>query len=99
MPANITPNSRIPFGRRGRGSQRGRKLGDCTDSHLKWITSNLTDTDLHAWAVAARAVLDARAVEGKIIAKEKSLEAQADSLLRCAGFGYLAKGGRRRKRK
>ena len=93
MAETITANSRVPFGRKrfpGDVPMKGRKLCELNDAQLKWITS-LVDTDLHVWAVAARGVLDFRAKMGLVFAGEDAMEAEADRLLREAGFGHLAK--------
>ena len=102
MPETITANTRVPFGTKrfpGQAPMKGRKLCELSDSALRWI-AGMRDTDLHAWAVAAQGVLDFRAKIGQAFAAEDDAEAQANALLKNAGFGHLAKPlkpeGRRR---
>ena len=89
--ADVTENSRIPFGKPGRFGFKGKKLGSLADKALEWIARELWDSDLHAWALAARTIIDKRAVEGKKIEREKSLDQQADDFLRNRGYGKLAR--------
>ena len=84
----ITPSSRVPF---RRGPNKGKRVKDCDDATLIWMTSNYTVTDFHMYAVAARQVLDARAAGEASMQAEADLETQADEFLRRHGAGYLAR--------
>ena len=74
----ITPNSKLTFGK-----HRGKKLLHCDSGYLEWMVANLADGDFHQWVLAARAELDARSKDGL---HHGDLEAQADEILRQAGF-------------
>jgi len=86
--AKITENSRVPFGRK---PDKGKRLGEVSDKFLAWIAESLWDTDMHAWAYAAKTIIDKRATAGKRIEQELSLDAQADAFLRNRGYGDLAR--------
>jgi len=86
--AEVTENSRVPFGRK---PDKGKKLRDCSDSFLKWIVQSLWDTDHHAWAYAAKKIICGRALVDKLVEREMSLTAQADAFLRNRGYGDLAR--------
>lgn len=74
---SITPNTRVPFGTKC----RGLKLSACPADYLQWMVDNLKDSDLHEWAIAAKAVLadPTRHVE-------RSVEEQANDFLRKHGI-------------
>ena len=86
--AKITENSRVPFGRK---PDKGKRLGEVSDKFLAWIVKNLWDTDMHAWAFAAKKIIGGRAAAGKQVKQEMSLDAQADAFLRNRGYGGLAR--------
>ena len=81
MAKKITRQSKITFGK-----HKGRKISTCDTGYLRWIVAKLTDSDLYAWAAAAEAELAVRAKEGRLDEQHKTLEQQADDLLRKAGF-------------
>jgi len=74
----ITQNTKIPFSK-----YRGTKLRDLPDGFLVWMESHLKDTDFHDWAVAGATEIARRSQESIQV---KSLEQQADELLRSAGY-------------
>jgi hypothetical protein len=74
----VTPTSRVPFSTQ----YRGKRLCDCPDKFLEWCSTKLRDTDLHEYAIAADEVIKDRAGDGKY----RDLEAQADQILRRAGY-------------
>lgn len=84
-----TKNSRLTFGK-----HRGKKLGDLPDAYLKWLHANCWDTDFHEWALAAGEILAERKKDP--LNNTGDLEAQADQLLKDAGYGHLTKKTRRR---
>ena len=86
--AEVTENSRVPFGRK---PDKGKKLCECSDSFLAWMVKTLWDGDLHAWAFVAKGIIEKRAAEGKAVEKELSLDAQADEFLKNHGYGGLAR--------
>jgi len=86
--ADVTPNSRVPFGRK---PDKGKRLCDCSDKLLAWIVKSLWDTDMHAWAFAAKKIICGRALVDKLVEREMSLTAQADAFLRNRGYGGLAR--------
>ncbi len=79
--SEITKDSKLTFGK-----HRGHRLGQCQSDYLEWMAVKLLDTDFHAWALAAKKILEARKASGAAEAKVISLEDQADALLRRAGF-------------
>jgi len=79
--ARITRNATLTFGK-----HKGTKISMCPTSYLRWMGETLMDSDLHRWAQAARDELDVRQREGALETEHKSLEQQADDLLRKAGF-------------
>ena len=83
----ITQNSPVPF---KTGPNRGRKILNCPDSVLVWMVKHYTDTDFHAYAMVAFAVLQDRKRKGREFQAEDDLDAQADEILRNAGCGGLA---------
>ena len=58
----------------------------CPADYLQWMAEKLADSDLYLWAQAARDELDARRTEGQVEADRKSLEQQADDILRKGGL-------------
>ena len=74
----ITQQTKIPF-----SNCKGTKLRDLPNGFLTWMEENLTDTDFHDWAIAGVNELKRREVDNIEV---KSLEEQADELLRGAGF-------------
>ena len=81
MAKRITRQSKLTFGK-----HKGTKVSMCDTGYLKWMVAKLTDSDLYAWAATAEAELAVRAEEGRLDEVHKSLEQQADDLLRKAGF-------------
>lgn len=73
----ITNHTKLPFGK-----HRGIKLRDVPDDYLNWCCEKLKD-DFYEWAVAAEEELQRRKQDDASI---KSLEEQANQLLRDAGF-------------
>ena len=86
--AAIGPNSRVPFGKK---PDKGKRLCEVNDKFLGWIAESLWDTDMHAWAYAAKKLIKSRAAAGKQVKQELSLDAQADAFLRNRGYGDLAR--------
>ena len=74
---NINKNTKITF-----GIHRGHKISDCPDNYLQWMSTALWNTDLHAYAYAAREVIADRA---RCDTPVKSLEDAADEFLRKHG--------------
>jgi len=72
-----TPDSRLPFGK-----HRGMTLRQCPVDYLEWMSRKLADSDLHAWAAAARQALEERSANER---KLGNLEAEADAILKRAG--------------
>ena len=81
MDKRITRQSKLTFGK-----HKGTKVSLCDTGYLQWVVAKLTDSDLYPWAAAAEAELAVRAKEGRLDEEHKSLEQQADDLLRKAGF-------------
>ena len=79
--ARTTRQSKLTFGK-----HKGTKISMCPTDYLSWMAARLMDSDLHRWAQAARDELDVRKKEGALEADHKSLEQQADDILRKAGF-------------
>ncbi|MCE5326170.1 MAG: hypothetical protein LLG01_07110 [Planctomycetaceae bacterium] len=79
--SEITKDSKLTFGK-----HRGRRLGQCQSDYLEWMAAKLLDTDFHAWALAAKKIIESRKAAGAAEVKLASLEEQADALLRRAGF-------------
>ena len=75
----ITANTKIPFGR----TYRGRRICDCPSSYLKWMSTNLWDTDFHEFALVAKRLVAEREEEDTQTA---DLEAAADEFLRKHGI-------------
>jgi hypothetical protein len=55
------------------------------------MVKTLWNTDLHAWAFVAAAVIDKRADAEQIAANRPDLDAQADAFLKNHGYGGLAR--------
>lgn len=81
----LSSESKILFGK-----YRGRKLKECPDSYLKWMTQTMTKESFAEWGVAAQEELDLRKALGG-----GDLEAQADAILRANNAGDLVKKGRK----
>ena len=85
--AEITENSRVPFGRR---PEKGKRLRECSDSFLRWIMEHMKDTDFHLWAFHAEKILAQRELHPKFVIEE-NLDTATDEFLRNHGYGKLAK--------
>lgn len=75
----IVPSSRLTFGK-----HRGKAMKDCPTDYLKWMSKNLAESDFFQWAQAADRVLKQREKDTNI--ERPDLEAEADRILRDAGF-------------
>ena len=87
----ITASSPVPFGQ----FEKGKPLGRCSTKYLEWMVSHLFDSDLHAWALAARGVLAKRKLGAQDCQAEDNLDQQADEFLKRHGYGQLARRKRR----
>ena len=79
--AKTTRQSKLTFGK-----HKGSNISLCPTDYLEWMAAKLMDSDLHLWAQAARDELEVRKKQGTLEADHKSLEQQADEILRKAGF-------------
>lgn len=78
--AKITRQSKVTFGK-----HKGRKLSLLDSGYLRWMVDKLGDSDMHAWAAAAREELDVRKKEKRQEETFADLEKEADRILRDAG--------------
>lgn len=79
--SKITRNTRLTFGK-----HKGQKLRNCPQGYVEWMAENLMDSDLTLWAQAAKAELVDRKKESYDEKHRGDLKAQADDILRKAGF-------------
>jgi hypothetical protein len=94
--SEITVNSRIPFGQRGRFGSYGRRVRDLSDKFLRWIVANADKDPMALYASAAKEALAGRARGEKEFQIEDDLQAQADAILLRAGAGELVPNRRRK---
>ena len=74
----VTERTKIPFGK----THRGRRLKDCPDSYLKWVSVHLWESDFHEFALVAKSVLEERIESDSSVS---ALEHAADDFLRNHG--------------
>jgi len=83
----VTKRTKVPFGKNGRGGYRGKRLCDCPNSFLTWVSTKLWDTDLHEFAFVSKAILKERETEDS---SPQDLEQAADEFLRSHGVNPKA---------
>ncbi len=74
----VTTSTKFTFGK-----YKNVKLRDVPNSYLEWVIKNLNGTDFHEWSVASKEEQNRRKTDNAEIG---DLEAQADAILRQAGF-------------
>jgi hypothetical protein len=79
--SKITRNSKLTFGK-----HKGQKLRNCPQDYVEWMAENLMDSDLTLWAQAAKQELVERKKESYDVRHRENLQAQADEILRKAGY-------------
>ena len=74
----VTENTKLPFGKHKR-----KRLRECPDGYLRWVSENLLDTDFHEYAFIAKKILEKREKED---APVHDLKLAADEFLRNHGY-------------